>query len=324
MVIRATSDLHLSARTADVVMRALDALLADAAEHGGPTVIVGDVLDQAISVHGPSFMRLWEKLRSFPDEVYVIVGNHDQFRTGHPDNPLDVLNGDNIVVVRQALHTPHLGLMVAYHEPREFVSLVANMKQGKSQRRWWWTHQGWKGSYLNAMRKDRDGVSLSHISADLVVSGHYHMPQNLGPLLYCGSPYQTSYAEEGQEKGWLRWEGDNLLPERVAYGDLGAPRHWTVRLTDGDLALPPGWREGDKVRVVTDLTRAEVKQHAPRLKKAGLQGASIVAKPSVRALDRALEVTGTPRDAAREHFRASFPDLSPDADAWAEEHDLWS
>ena len=81
MIVRATSDLHLSQATAPLVFAALDELRAHARAHGGVTVLCGDIFDQAVSVHMPTFNRLVDVLHGWPGDLYVLVGNHDQYGT---------------------------------------------------------------------------------------------------------------------------------------------------------------------------------------------------------------------------------------------------
>lgn len=344
MIIRATSDLHLTQRTAPWVFEALEQLRADDEKHGGTTVLVGDILDQANTVHMPTFNRLRDVLESFKGCVIVVAGNHDQY--GHEGrNALESLHGHSnphsIRVVSEPTVTG-VGLMIPYTQPDQFWSAVdkakaeaATMKDG-DKIKVWWTHQGWRGSYLNNMRRDRDGLSCRRVDAQLVVSGHYHLPQNLGPIIYCGSPYETSFAEEGQAKGWLRWEVSNhrefvenpQVPDRVAY-NLTAPRHWTVLwdLTGEEPKAPKHMKDGDKVRVIVNGTRDEVKKRSKVLKKAGLEGAAIVADVS-GSRRRVIDRNTTAQEAVVQFIdRIYGPDeerIHPgNLHLWADEVGLW-
>ena len=343
MIVRATSDLHLTQRTAVWVFEALEALRADDMENPGATVLVGDILDQASTVHMPTFNRLRDTLMSFRGSVYVVVGNHDQY--GHKGrNALEALHGHRtergtIQVISEPTLTS-VGLMFPYIEPARFWAEVkalqaedATMKGGETKV--WWTHQGWRGSYLNNMRRDRDGLSCKKVTASLVISGHYHLPQNLGPIIYCGSPYETTFAEEGQIKGWLRWEAKSAesfreapeLPERIPY-ELSAPKHRTVLWDlEKDPEAPEGYRDGDKVRVIANGTRDEVKAKADALKRAGLEGAAIIAdtKGTHRQV---IDRNATAQEAVIQFIdRVYGPDQErvhpANLHLWADEVELW-
>ena len=322
MIGRATSDLHLSPRTADYVFAALRELRDDAEERGGFTVLVGDILDQPRTVDMPTYNRLRDLLRKWPgDGVYVVVGNHDQYDGER--NALEALDGGACRVVSQPTVTD-IGVMVPYLDPSVFWERTAALSAPKDVA--WWTHQGWKGAYLNNMRRDREGLDCGRMNASICVSGHYHAPQNLGRILYCGSPYQTTFAEEGQVKGWLAWDG-SIRPVRVPYETVRAPKHWTVEWSPGDDApkLPDGWREGDKVRIRTTASRDAVKRS--NVLSGALSGASILAAP--RLTNRvAIDDGASPREAVRSYVAAVFgtdpnrPDPAT-LDEWARESDLW-
>ena len=319
MIGRATSDLHLTPKTADHVFAALRELREDAEERGGFTVLVGDVLDQPRTVDMPTYNRLRDMLRKWPGDVYVVVGNHDQYDGTR--NALEALEGGTCRVISEPTMTD-IGAMVPYLDPAVFWQRLEALSVPKDAV--WWTHQGWQGAYLNNMRRDRDGLDCGRMTAALCVSGHYHAPQNIGRILYCGSPYQTTFAEEGQIKGWLAWDGE-IRPRRVPFVQVRAARHWTVDWAPGtDPVMPDNWREGDKVRVRTTATRDEVKR--AKVLSGALSGASVVA--TATATDRVGLDAATPLEAVREYVAAVYgPDSKrPDPATlgeWASEAGLW-
>ena len=342
MIIRATSDLHLTERSAGWVFEALEQLRADDEKHGGATVLVGDILDQSHSVHMPTFNRLRDVLMSFRGKVYVVAGNHDQYGHGGR-NALESLDGHGqpkIEVISEPTLTS-IGWMLPYLAPDRFWAAIDRLAvEDKAMKgdetKVWWTHQGWRGSYLNNMRRDTEGLSCKRVTADIVISGHYHLPQNLGPIIYCGSPYETTFAEEGQIKGWLRWEAESTaafrerpeVPTRVPY-EISAPRHWTVLwdLEGDEPKAPAGMRQGDKVRVIVNGTRDEIKKKPKALKRAGLEGAAIVADPKSQHR-RVIDRNATAQDAATQFIDRIY---GPDIDKlhpgklhlWADEVELW-
>lgn len=330
LVVRATSDLHLSAASAPFVWQALAAIRRDVAESGGETVIPGDLFDQGTAVDMPTWNQLGDELRAIGGPVHVIPGNHDQYeRVRHC---LEGLEGDNVRVYTEPAWT-HLGLMMPYRPSSEWRAAVEAMGERPDIcQPVIWAHQGFKGAYMNRMKRDTSGLPLAGLPCKLLVTGHYHMPQNLGWVIYCGSPWQTSFAEEGQIKSWLRWSDmeRDIVPERVAYPRIG-PRHWTVDWDGtGQPALPAGFVTGDNLRLRTPLTRGEVKAHSKALTKAGFEGAGLMvapetAKTGVREATIDPQTTG-PRALIEAVIRTSFDPLAPDPDvmlAFAEEKGLW-
>lgn len=288
---RAASDLHLAPHTAIYVFQALADLRADAEAHGGPTVLAGDIWDQPKVVDVPLLNRLRDELRAFPGPVIVIPGNHDQYDGGR--NACEALEQSNVRVINEATIIQDVGLCVPYTDPASWGSIVAPFKPKLGENGVppiIVAHQGFKGSYLNSMVRDRSGIRVDGLlDGVLVITGHYHMPQNTAQVIYCGSPYQTNHAETRQAKGFLVWpsrvrsaEWTDWLPERRPYTSVTAPHFWTVAWDGvGEPALPAEYRKGDIVRIATALTR-EALEGAPAkaLKNAGLQGATIITTPT--------------------------------------------
>ena len=326
---RAASDFHLAPHTAAWVFQAVADLRADAKAHGGPTVLCGDIFDQPKVVDVALFNRLRDELRAFPDRVVVIPGNHDQYDGWR--NACEGLAGDNVIVVSEPASVEGVGVCVPYTSPAQWSAIVARYRRVDALPLIF-AHQGFKGSYLNNMVRDRTGIQVTEeLDYRVIVTGHYHMPQNVAQVIYCGSPYQTSHAESGQVKGFLAWPKRtrkgwrDWVPERRPYPSVTAPRYWTVPW-DGQAApvLPAGHREGDIVRIVTTLTRDDLDAGASKaLKKAGLQGASIVTAPAPSS--RVDVYAATPADALDQYLVAARRDATDPADlrAFMDQEGLW-
>ena len=289
--IRATSDLHLTQATAPYVFAALDQMRKDATKWGGVTVICGDLFDQAVSVNMPLWNRLKDLLRAFRGSVVLVPGNHDQYDEYR--NALEGMAGQRVKVITTAdpsvmVDGGHrIGACIPY--TRQFDEVFPWCLENRDRRapNLVFCHHGFKGAYLNEMYKCRRGGSVRMIPGDtLVVSGHYHMPQVLGRLIYCGSPYELTFSEEGQKKGWLLWKdaSRSLIPIRKPFTDLGAPRHYTLNWTPGDPApVKPAWLgANDKLRVVVEASRADAPGVSAVLEKAGIV-APITYKPTQSA-----------------------------------------
>lgn len=335
MILRATSDLHLTRRTARLVFAALQELRDDAAEHGGVTVIAGDVFDQPELVHMPTWNELRETLHRWPAEVYVLAGNHDQYDGAR--NCLEGLAGGSCVVISQPTVTPY-GAMIPYVSPEKFPEAIQYVSAVVERATapplpLLWCHAGFRGTYRNAMSVDRDGLACSVIPEGwLAIAGHYHMPQTAGRIIYCGSPYETTFAEEGQMKGWLRWDDAtaDIVPRRIPFR-FAAPRHRTIEWdpTAGDLQAPMDLRPSDKIRLVVPVTRDEMKAYTKQIKAAGLEGAPILAQPSVAGIRGVIDPRLGTQEAVSRYVRSvvGVDNTQPDPtamDEWAEEVGLWT
>lgn len=331
MIVRATSDLHLSQTTAPYVFAALEELRADAEKHCGPTMLLGDIFDQARTVHVPTWQKLRFVLQTWPEDVYVLAGNHDQY-----DRPfgtvLGGLQGGNCRVI-EVPQRDDLGWMIPWVGH-------GNFKTAWQQTRckhldgvalpMVWCHEGFKGAYMNRMVRDKTGTEYSQIPPDhTVIAGHYHMPHGIGRIIYCGSPYQTSFAEEGQDKGWLRWSDirASQVPQRIRY-EVGAPRHHTIEW-DGEQPpeVPEAIKPGDKIRIRTPLSRLQIKDRHKQLDAVGLLGVQVISI-STPAVTEAVDQSGSPEQAAVTWmtWRAADDQDLPDPgmmDEFAREHGLW-
>lgn len=279
MIVRATSDLHLKPSNAEYIFHALKQIREDVRESGGLTLILGDLFDQPVSMHMPTYNALYDILRTWPGAgVKVIPGNHDIYDgpTGHALRSLHRGSCQVITVPSPS----KVGLLVPYVE--DFRREVREATWMTGARRVVWAHVGVQGAYMNRMTRDRSGLDPSSVDVELLITGHYHLPQVVGNVIYTGSPIQHSFAEEGQEKGWLRWDMEaEELPTRVAFEDTGAPRHYTVHWdpVTGEISKPEGLRSHDKVRVKTGSSRDQVKANVEQLVEAGLEGAPVLAEP---------------------------------------------
>lgn len=331
MIVRATSDLHLSASTARVVWAALAELRKDADKYGGATVIAGDVFDQATMAHVPTWNELRAICRAWPGKLYLIPGNHDQY-----SGLRSILEGledrASGVVVVQAPGFTELGPMIPYigDQERFWEALESFKTRGAWRAPVLWTHHGFAGSYMNGMKRDTTGLSTARLPPGvLTITGHYHMPQTVGRLIYCGSPYEVSFSEEGQRKGWLRWAdfGANPIPDRVLFGDIGAPRHFTVQWApeQGPPVRPEGLRETDIVRVKTAASKSTAKEAVAQLRKAGLEGAAVLASPDDHEGRGVVGERDGPLEAVDSYIRHKYADVgASELRQWAEEAGLWA
>lgn len=330
MIVRATSDLHLKQSNAEFVFEALAQLEDDARRHGGVTFILGDVFDQPETMHVPTFNRLRDVLHHWPgDGVRVLAGNHDQY--ARPRAAVEALAGGACRVYT----TPtagSLGRIIPYVD--DFVAGYEKAVPfyGSKSLPIVWAHVGFRGAYMNAMKRDRTGVPASFVdTSSLVVTGHYHLPHAVGRVIYTGSPIEHSFSEEGQQKGWLRWDDieTNIFPQRIAFV-TSAPRHITINWDPtgkGSLDSIAYQRDRDKIRVKTAAPRSVAKNKLKQLQDRGLQGVPVLAQPDEEATRGIVSAGATPQEAVEEYVRAVYStDLNRPSPGemleWAQEYDL--
>jgi len=303
----ASSDFHLSPATANYVWAALEELRSHV-QPGDSTVWVGDILDQGQTIHAALFTRLRAIARTWPGPLYILVGNHDRFGPGWLDTVLPAIDGESCKVVAHPKRTD-LGRMIPYCLPEQFSAVWASQTAGLASfdgpKRVIWAHHGFKGAYRNSLSVDRDGISVRSLELgdEIIVSGHYHLPQVMGRVVYCGSPYEVSFAEEGQQKGWLLWEDfPKGTPLRVPFENVGAPRHLTVKWDPEEGIVTPSWLTSkDRVRVAATVTKDVGVRAISQLKAAGLEGAAVAYAPGTGMTERAIVSSLDPRRAAEEY-----------------------
>jgi len=250
--------------------------------NGGPTILVGDIFDVAEVLHGESLVALYRILADWPGEILIVPGNHDYPNHSLHSTPLEVFHlageGETVWVATEPTWT-RMGLLIPYQRPKDFWGAV---KAAGPRPKWasnvWWSHQGWNGAYMNTMRRETKGLTQGNITADLVVSGHYHLPHGVGKVVYCGSPYETTFACEGQVKGFLRWDGKALYPERVPF-ETSAPKHISIAW-DPAAGPPtiPDLRPQDIPRIITTASREVVRSATNQLVQAGVESVPVITR----------------------------------------------
>lgn len=302
----ALADLHLSPSTRDTVWRALEAV-DSAMEEGEVLLLLGDLFDQGEILEAPLVDGLMTRLEALPGPTLIIPGNHDQYAPGKSFlHRLDLGPSGKVRVFDRPCRVAGVGYFVPHVPQRDFAAAVgkalgpkarvevAGLGAFKGYPPVLFCHQGFRGAFQNAMRVDRTGIPLGALDFQgkvrLVVSGHYHMPQNLGNLIYVGSHTQHGYREEGQDKGFLHWPaGTSFVPKRYALA-VG-PRYITIPWDgEGD---PPGRPEtadpSDRVRVRTPAaSRADLTRRVDALKGTALEGVPVVAS----AVDVKVQMDG--------------------------------
>jgi hypothetical protein len=255
--------------------------------------------------------------------MHIVVGNHDQYDA--PRHALEALASSK-TSIWSVPGASVLGLMVPYQRT-DFAKAIGWAAYGAPPHpNILWCHQGFKGAYMNSMLRDRDGVDWTGIPPGyIVIAGHYHMPQTLGPLIYCGSPWETTFAEEGQQKGYLVIKDMSVdrVPVRVPYTKVTAPRHFTVNWDPaiGPPVRPYDAKSTDILRVVAKATKQEVKDAAKLFEDAGLEGVPVIAQPRAVGDRGMLDPTWDLIRAATEYATRASPHL-PLREA-ADEMNLW-
>lgn len=254
------SDLHLEPKSAPVALEVLRRIPELCRKHNDDHVaMLGDywmvrhTLPVKLLVEARDIMRSW--FVNGVSRLDVLPGNHDMVDMAGR-NALEVFDG---LGASTLVHTEpgwtSDGFWLPYRHTHDEIRAAltkASTEIGGYHPPVLFAHIGLLGAWMNALKKDEHGFSSSEILSlgfKRVFCGHYHRHHAVQKgVVYVGSPYQVSYAEAGQAKGVMRWDGTTA--EFIEL-DVG-PRHHKV-VFDVDHPAPlamPAVRDGDKLWVV--------------------------------------------------------------------------
>ncbi|KAL7542726.1 hypothetical protein ACHAWF_007242 [Thalassiosira exigua] len=274
------SDLHVMPSTLSTCLRVLDAVHGAARDADAGVLFLGDFWHHRGFVRVDCLNAVLEAMSTWTAPSIMIPGNHDQVDWKGLEHALTPLaNAYRVRSRRRASEEEedaaggptglHPGPLI-FSRPSKFLgatfvphtrdkstmeAILASDEVASSSALF--VHADVKGASMNDLVRSEHGLSASTFPArKRVYSGHFHKPHEVragkdgASIRYVGSPYQTSFAEAGQEKRLLvvdsrrGWEVVREIPI-----DVG-PRHHRVssadRLVDASAAQ---FRRGDKVAV---------------------------------------------------------------------------
>lgn len=281
------SDLHLEDKTADIVREVLARTYAAAMDTSESIGILGDTFMIRHQVQ----VRLMNILFDFilqcetgGVEIDVLPGNHDQV-SFDGRNAMEVFGGFKHVRVHtqpewtaDGLWIPYLGI-VGGGIDIEAVKKALKLRKKKGAPKVAFAHLPMTGAWMNNLIQDPDGVDPAlffDAGFKQVFLGHYHRHHTVARgMEYVGSSYQVTYAEAGQEKGYIHWDGKQST---FHAWDIGPRYHRLVVDADAgsDFELPDV-REGDSLWVTVKGRTAGVAHELlkSRLSEAGIDPARI-------------------------------------------------
>lgn len=251
------SDLHLEEKSAETcwqVLRAIPIVMQkERIEH---VVFLGDFF----MVRHVFFVELLVKARELLAPISgrgmlridVVPGNHDQHnREGR--HLLEVFEGlPGFRVHTEAAIVPGFGAFLPwrYDNAEQIAHLARLADPDNNPRAILYGHAAVLGAMMNNLRVDDAGIPIgAFVPFKHVFLGHYHGHQRIEPnVTYVGSPYQTSYAEAGQRKGFVVFDGERYHQHELTIGR----RHFKLEI-DADNPRPfslDGVKPGDKLWVV--------------------------------------------------------------------------
>jgi len=211
-------------------------------------------------------VRFFEYCNANRVTVILLPGNHDQINPAG-NHALEVFR--SLVRVYSELTEDEFGLWIPYR--KEFDPSWIEKPKGHTTL---WLHQGIKGAIMNDHLKDQDGLSLSLFDGwRNVFAGHYHRQQQLGRVIYIGSPYQTRADEYGQEKGYGVWDVEHEVMQfrRVQWGKR---YHRVTMLTDSQVRFDDFAKSDDiRIKAAADV---DVEELTKDLQSRGFENVTVI------------------------------------------------
>jgi DNA repair exonuclease SbcCD nuclease subunit len=191
---------------------------------------LGDIFEKSIRIRYDHFVPLFEKLRFLKKsgiKLTMILGNHDLYSNSN-DSIVQTFSEITHCVVRDSFDAKYGGR--DFH----FLSYTRDVKKIPEKGDILITHLPiadfeFDNEY-NANESDAFKKEL-FASYNAVFSGHFHKRQYHDNIWYIGSTYQLSLNEQGQQKGFLLLDTDDVLnPEFVPYKN--APEFIKIKVED--------------------------------------------------------------------------------------------
>jgi DNA repair exonuclease SbcCD nuclease subunit len=261
------SDLHLCEDTAETVFeQVLPGILEAVQDDSDRTIAcLGDFyhIRYKIPVALQNRVAAWlRKLRAEKVSLIFLPGNHDQIN-GAGEHALEVFADNPLVQIITEPAWNQYGLWIPYRkDPVDILEALIARKPTwlpATPPQVLWMHHGVKGAEMAPGVLGEIGLEPRQFQPwKLVLCGHFHKRQQLGNIIYVGSPYQVDASEAGQAKGYGRW---NPITEQFFWVDTvwGKRYHQFDSMGVTAVGIPHikeyiqdlGIHAGDEVRVAS-------------------------------------------------------------------------
>ncbi len=229
MKIALISDIHYGARNDNTVLLDHlktffdDVFFPYLKEHKIDTVcILGDLLDKRKSVNILTAKRMRKEfLSGLKDKTLLIIaGNHDTYNknTNKTNSLVELLHGyDNINIYTEPTELNFYGLEVLMlpwicpENEKESLQLIKETKAKVC-----FAHLELLGIEMRKGSFSEIGQEPGIFSKfDTVVSGHYHYASTKGNIHYLGAPYQITWTDYADKKGFSIFDTETLKLEFI-------------------------------------------------------------------------------------------------------------
>jgi DNA repair exonuclease SbcCD nuclease subunit len=198
-------DPHLKMSRFDISVRFLN-WITELSLELKPDMVVN--LGDSFDTHAVLRSELMQEFRKHVDAIcsnnmdYVyVLGNHDQYKpndaTYHALQPFIGLY-KNLIIADKPINYKDISFIPYVHNLRDFPTKTLPICVA---------HQSFVGVDYGYLRPDV-GVDADKVSADVIISGHIHLRQEFGKVMYPGTPFAHNANDLNQEKGVMLFDTD--------------------------------------------------------------------------------------------------------------------
>src|SRR5690242_16327259 len=168
-------------------------------ELGKPVIWLGDMLDTKEVIRGKCQNFLFDYFLRSKLGHTVLVGNHDYFNLDCKEHSLQALSiFPNVVVVDKPIQFDNSLFIPYIHDP---LKLDAALKPFENKELNLFGHLEVRDFDYGNGQICTSGTSLERLKGfKRVISGHFHKYQEMGNLVYLGTPMSHSFGESNQIK----------------------------------------------------------------------------------------------------------------------------
>jgi DNA repair exonuclease SbcCD nuclease subunit len=205
-------------------------------------IIAGDTNDTKNVVYTIGFVLLKKIIEKYNNiNFYFIHGNHDSTQKVDKYSAIELLNGTNNVrcVTTENFVLDNIIMVPFSHEIYDVVNALPSHDILIS-------HFGVNDAQLSSGISISSPVGLKELSKfKLVLLGHYHKPQNLGNVYYCGSIIQLRRDEKNEDKRFLVVDTNTFSVDSVL--TTGYRKYVEIEVSD-DSDIDTVLKEADLLR----------------------------------------------------------------------------
>lgn len=229
-----TGDLHISKGIfVDIGLDYLEHLTDFCKEHDDKIEIVflGDIFEKSARIYNEAFVPVFKKLHEMSKTINMsfIVGNHDIYSANMEDSIVHTFSASGRVI--KDWYSKHGLDFLSYTKDEEKLLHFINSNEVK---KYLFTHLSIADFKFDNNYHVNEKIAFKpDLFSDYmnVFSGHFHNHQSKHNIVYVGSPYQITFSEEGQKKGFVLLDYENSYQWKfVEYNN--APEHLTISVED--------------------------------------------------------------------------------------------